>query len=210
MPAISAQQVKNLRDQTGAGFADCKQALTEADGDFDKAIRLLREKGVAAAEKRAGRRASEGLIHSYIHDGRIGVMVELSCETDFVARNQTFRQLANDVAIHIASNYPAPARWVRREDVPESVLDSEKELIQTQIANDPKNAKKPPQVVERIVSGKLDRFLSERVLLDQPWALDDSKDMKVRDRVLEAAQAIKENIQIRRFVRFERGEESGG
>ncbi len=210
MPAIAAQQVKSLRDRTGAGFADCKQALVKADGDFDKAVRLLREKGVAAAEKRAGRAATEGLIHSYIHDGRIGVMVELSCETDFVARNQTFRSLANDVAIHIASNYPAPARWVRREDVPAEVLDSERELIRTQIASDPKNSRKPPQVVDRIVTGKLNRFLSERVLLEQPWALDDSKDMTVNDRVMEAAQAIKENIQIRRFVRFERGEELSG
>ncbi len=210
MPAISAQDVKSLRDRTGAGFADCKQALQKTDGDFDQAVRLLREKGVAAAEKRAGRPATEGLIHSYIHDGRIGVMVELSCETDFVARNETFRNLANDVAIHIASNYPAPARWVRREDVPASVLDSERDLIRTQIANDPRNARKPPPVIDRIVAGKLDRFLSERVLLDQPWALDDSKDMKVQDRVIQAAQAIKENIRIRRFVRFERGEELDG
>ncbi len=210
MTAITAQQVKSLRDRTGAGFADCKQALQKADGDFDRAVRLLREKGVAAAEKRAGRPATEGLIHSYIHDGRIGVMVELACETDFVARNETFRNLANDLAIHIASNYPAPARWVRREDVPDAVLDAERELIRTQIANDPKHARKPPAVVDRILAGKLDRFLSERVLLDQPWALDDSKDMTVQDRVVQAAQAIKENIRVRRFVRFERGEELDG
>lgn len=207
MAAISAQDVKKLRDQTGAGFADCKKALVDADGDFDKAIRLLREKGAAAAERRAGRATSEGLIHSYIHDRRIGVMVELSCETDFVARNQTFRDLANDVAIHIACAYPAPARWVRREDVPEAVIDDETDLIRAQLAQDPKNAGKPPQVVDRIVSGKLDRFLSERVLVEQPYALDDSKKMRVQDRILEAAQAIKENIQVRRFIRFERGEQ---
>ena len=207
MAAISAQDVKKLRDQTGAGFADCKKALVDADGDFDKAIRLLREKGAAAAERRAGRATSEGLIHSYIHDRRIGVMVELSCETDFVARNQTFRDLANDVAIHIACAYPAPARWVRREDVPEAVIDDETDLIRAQLAQDPKNSGKPPQVVDRIVSGKLDRFLSERVLVEQPYALDDSKKMRVQDRILEAAQAIKENIQVRRFIRFERGEQ---
>ncbi len=207
MPAISAQDVKKLRDQTGAGFADCKKALVDADGDFDKAIRLLREKGAAAAERRAGRATSEGLIHAYIHDHRIGVMVELSCETDFVARNQTFRDLANDVAIHIACAYPAPARWVRREDVPEDVIRDETELIHAQLAQDPKNANKPPAVVDRIVSGKLDRFLSERVLLEQMYALDDSKKTRVQDRILEAAQAIKENIQVRRFIRFERGEQ---
>lgn len=134
-------------------------------------------------------------------------MVELSCETDFVARNETFRDLANDVAIHIACAYPAPARWVRREDVPEAVIDDETDLIRAQLAQDPKNARKPPAVVDRIVSGKLDRFLSERVLVEQPYALDDSKKMRVQDRILEAAQAIKENIQVRRFVRFERGEQ---
>ena len=207
MAAISAQDVKKLRDRTGAGFADCKKALVEAEGDFDKAIRLLREKGAAAAERRSGRTTGEGLIHSYIHDRRIGVMVELSCETDFVARNDTFRELANDVAIHIACAYPAPARWVRREDVPEAVIKDETELIQAQLARDPKNARKPAAVLDRIVSGKLDRFLSERVLLEQMYALDDSKKIRVQDRVLEAAQAIKENIQIRRFVRFERGEQ---
>ena len=207
MAAISAQDVKKLRDQTGAGFADCKKALVDADGDFDRAIRLLREKGAAAAERRAGRTTSEGLIHAYIHDHRIGVMVELSCETDFVARNQTFRELANDVAIHIACAYPAPARWVRREDVPEDVIRDETDLIRAQLAQDPKNAGKPPAVVDRIVSGKLDRFLSERVLVEQPYALDDSRKMRVRDRILEAAQAIKENIQVRRFIRFERGEQ---
>ena len=207
MAAISAQDVKKLRDRTGAGFADCKKALVEANGDFDKAIRLLREKGAAAAERRAARTTTEGLIHSYIHGHRIGVMVELSCETDFVARNETFRELANDVAIHIACAYPAPARWVRREDVPEAVIRDETELIHAQLARDPKNAQKPPAILDRIVSGKLDRFLSERVLLEQMYALDDSKKIRVQDRVLEAAQAIKENIQVRRFIRFERGEE---
>ena len=208
MAAISAQDVKKLRDRTGAGFADCKKALVEAEGDFDRAIRLLREKGAAAAERRAGRTTGEGLIHSYIHDRRIGVMVELSCETDFVARNETFRELANDVAIHIACAYPAPARWVRREDVPAAVVKDETELIQAQLARDPKNAQKPAAILDRIVSGKLDRFLSERVLLEQMYALDDSKKIRVQDRVLEATQAIKENIQIRRFVRFERGEQT--
>ena len=207
MPAISAQDVKKLRDQTGAGFADSRNALIEAEGDFARAIRLLREKGAAAAEKRAGRATGEGIIHSYIHDGRIGVLVELSCETDFVARNESFRELANDIAIHIACAYPARPRWVRREDVPEEVIRDETELIRAQLARDPKNARKPEAVLHRIVAGKLDRFLSERVLLEQMYALDDSKKVRVRDRVLETTQATKENIRVRRFVRFERGEE---
>ena len=207
MPAISAQQVKKLRDRTGAGFADCKNALVEAEGDLDGAIRILREKGAAAAEKRAGRATGEGIIHSYIHDGRIGVMVELSCETDFVARNEKFRELANDIAIHIACSYPAPARWVRREEVPEEVIRDETDLIRTQLANDPKNARKPPPVLERIVTGKLERFLAERVLLEQMYALDDSRKASVQDRILETTQATKENIRVRRFVKFERGED---
>ena len=203
MPAISAQDVKKLRDRTGAGFADCKRALAQADGDFEGAIRVLREKGAAAAEKRAGRATGEGIIHSYIHGGRIGVMVELSCETDFVARNEKFRELANDIAIHLACNYPAPARWVRREDVPQEVIRTETDLIRAQLAGDPKNARKPPTVLDRIVAGKLEKFLGERILLEQLYALDDSKKTRVRDRILETTQAIKENIQVRRFVRFE-------
>jgi len=206
MAAISAQDVKKLRDQTGAGFADCKKALVDADGDFEKSIRLLREKGAAAAERRAGRATPAGLIHSYIHDHRLGGMVDLASEPDFVPRHQTLRDPATDVAIHLARAYPAPARWVRREDVPEDVIRDETDLIRAQLARDPKNAHKPPAVVDRIVSGKLDRFLSERVLLEQMYALDDSKKTRVQDRVLEAAQAIKENIQVRRFIRFERGE----
>ncbi len=209
MPAIPAREVKRLRDQTGAGFADCKEALVKADGDFDKAVRLLREKGAAAAEKRAGRATSEGLIHAYIHDRRIGVLVELSCETDFVARNEQFRNLANDLAIHIACNYPAPARWVRREDVPAALIEEESALIRAQLAKDPKNQNKPPAVLDRIVTGKLEKFLGERILLEQPYALDDTKKAKVQDRLIETAQATKENIQIRRFVRFERGEDRG-
>ncbi len=209
MPAIPARDVKRLRDQTGAGFADCRDALVEAKGDFDKAVRLLREKGSAAAEKRSGRATTEGLIHAYIHDHRIGVLVELSCETDFVARNQQFRDLANDIAIHIACNYPAPARWVSREEVPAAVIEEEADLIRVQLARDPKNSRKPEAVIERIIEGKLNRFLGERILLEQPFALDDSKKKRVKDRLVETAQTTKENIRIRRFVRFERGEDLG-
>ncbi len=209
MPAIPARDVKRLRDQTGAGFADCKEALVKAEGDFDKAVRLLREKGAAAAEKRSGRATTEGLIHAYIHDRRIGVLVELSCETDFVARNEQFRDLANDIAIHIACNYPAPARWVSREQVPPAVIEEEVALIRAQLAKDPKNARKPEAVIERIVEGKLNRFLGERILLEQPFALDDSKKQRIKDRLVETAQATRENLKVRRFVRFERGEDLG-
>lgn len=209
MPATTAQQVKELRNHTGAGFADCKKALEEAEGDLDRAVRLLREKGAAAAEKRAGRATGEGLIHAYIHHDRIGVMVEIACETDFVARNEKFRELANDIAIHIVSNFPAPARWVRREEVPEAVIADEKDLIRSQMAQDPANARKPEKIRDRIVAGKLERFLSERVLLEQQYALDDSRKMTVQDRITEAATAIKENLRVVRFVRFERGETTG-
>ena len=209
MPATTAQQVKELRNHTGAGFADCKKALEEAEGDLDRAVRLLREKGAAAAEKRAGRATGEGLIHAYIHHDRIGVMVEIACETDFVARNEKFRELANDIAIHIVSNFPAPARWVRRDEVPEAVIADEKDLIRSQMAQDPANARKPEKIRDRIVAGKLERFLSERVLLEQQYALDDSRKMTVQDRITEAATAIKENLRVVRFVRFERGETTG-
>lgn len=209
MPATTAQQVKELRNHTGAGFADCKKALEEAEGDLDRAVRLLREKGAAAAEKRAGRATGEGLIHAYIHHDRIGVMVEIACETDFVARNEKFRELANDIAIHIVSNFPAPARWVRREEVPEAVIADEKDLIRSQMAQDPANARKPEKIRDRIVEGKLERFLSERVLLEQQYALDDTRKMTVQDRITEAATAIKENLRVVRFVRFERGETTG-
>ena len=209
MPAISAQEVKKLRDQTGAGFADCKNALVEADGDFAAAVRILREKGAAAAEKRSGRTTGEGIVHSYIHDRRIGVMVELACETDFVARNEKFRELANDIAIHIACGYPAPARWVAREEVPEEVIRDETELIRVQLANDPKNARKPPAVLERIVGGKIEKFLSDRILMEQLYALDDSKKTSIQDLVLQTAQSTGENIRVRRFVKFERGADLG-
>ncbi len=208
MPAIKPLDVKKLRDRTGAGFADCKNALVASDGDLARAVRWLREKGAAAAEKRSGRATGEGLVHAYVHQGRIGVLVELSCETDFVARNAQFRELAEDVAIHIASAYPAPARWVRRDEVPQAVIADESALIRVQLSKDPKNARKPAAILDRIVAGKLDRFLRERVLLEQPYALDDSKKMTVQDRVLDAAQAIKENIQVRRFVRLMRGEDA--
>jgi len=197
---ITAQMVKQLREMTGAGMMDCKKALQEADGDFDKAIKILREKGLAKAAKKAGRAAKEGMIHAYIHGGgRIGVMVEVNCETDFVARTDEFRTLVNDIALHIAAFAP---RWVKREDVPEDVLEQEKEIYRKQAIQEGK----PERVIERIVEGKLKNFYKENVLLEQPFVKDEDK--TVEEVVKEAIAKIGENIVIRRFVRWELGEES--
>lgn len=197
---ITAQMVKQLREMTGAGMMDCKKALQEANGDFDKAIKILRERGLAKAAKKAGRAAKEGIIHSYIHGGgRIGVMVEVNCETDFVARTDEFKTLVNDIALHIAAFAP---RWVKREDVPEDVLEQEKEIYRKQAIQEGK----PEHVIERIVEGKLKNFYKENVLLEQPFVKDEDK--TVEEVVKEAIAKIGENIVIRRFVRWELGEES--
>jgi len=197
---ITAQMVKQLREMTGAGMMDCKKALQEANGDFDKAIKILREKGLAKAAKKAGRAAKEGMIHAYIHGGgRIGVMVEVNCETDFVARTDEFKTLVNDIALHIAAFAP---RWIRREDVPEDVLEQEKEIYRKQAIQEGK----PEHVIERIVEGKLKNFYKENVLLEQPFVKDEDK--TVEEVVKEAIAKIGENIVIRRFVRWELGEES--
>ncbi len=197
---ITAQMVKKLRDMTGAGMMDCKKALQEADGDFDKAVKILRERGLAKAAKKAGRAANEGMIHAYIHGGgRIGVMVEVNCETDFVARTDEFKNLVNDIALHIAAFAP---RWVKREDVPAEVIEQEKEIYRKQALAEGK----PEHVVEKIVEGKLKNFYKENVLLEQPFVKDEDK--TVEDVIKEAIAKIGENIVVRRFVRWELGEES--
>ncbi len=197
---ITAQMVKKLRDMTGAGMMDCKKALQEAGGDFDKAVKILRERGLAKAAKKAGRAANEGMIHAYIHGGgRIGVMVEVNCETDFVARTDEFKNLVNDIALHIAAFAP---RWVKREDVPEEVIEQEKEIYRKQALAEGK----PEHVVEKIVEGKLKNFYKENVLLEQPFVKDEDK--TVEDVIKEAIAKIGENIVVRRFVRWELGEES--
>ena len=197
MTAISAESVKNLREKTGAGMMECKKALTESSGDFEKAIDLLRQKGLATALKKAGRSVSEGLIDAYIHMGRIGTMVEINCETDFVARTDDFKELMKDVAMHVAAANPL---YLTREDVSQDVLDREKEIYRAQVSG------KPPQVIEKIIEGKLEKFYSDNCLLDQIFIKDPDQKKTVKDLVTEKVAKLGENIIIRRFARFQLGE----
>ena len=195
---ISADQVKKLRDQTGAGMMECKAALTEANGDMEQAIALLRKRGLAQAAKRAGRTTAQGLIGSYIHlGGKIGVLVEVNCESDFVARTDDFQSLVKEVAMHIAAASP---QYVKREDVPSDVLEREKDIYRGQMAKE----NKPPQVMDKIIEGKLASFYSQVVLLDQPFVRDDK--MTISQLVAQASAKTGENIQISRFARFRVGE----
>ena len=195
--AITAEQVKELRDRTGAGIMDCKKILTEAEGNMEKAIELLKQKGMAKAAKKAGRIAAEGLVEAYIHNGKYGALVEVNSETDFVANNPEFKAFVKDVAMHIAAAAP---QYVKREDVPASIVDAEKEAQkQKAIAEG-----KPEAIAERIVEGRMDKFYSEICLLDQSFVKDPDK--TVGQLLTELISKIGENIVIRRFVRFERGE----
>lgn len=195
---ITAEQVKELREMTGAGMMECKKVLEETNGDKEKATELLRERGVVKAAKKAGRIAAEGLVESYIHgDGRIGVLVEVNIETDFAAKNPEFREFVKDVAMQIAANKP---EYVKREDVPAEVVEKEKEIIKAQALNEGK----PEAAVEKIVAGRIDKFFAEACLLDQEFIKDPDK--TVQQVLTEKIANIGENITIRRFVRFERGE----
>jgi len=195
---ITAEQVKELREMTGAGMMECKKVLEETNGDKEKATELLRERGVVKAAKKAGRIAAEGLVESYIHgDGRIGVLVEVNIETDFAAKNPEFREFVKDVAMQIAANKP---EYVKREDVPADVVEKEKEIIRAQALNEGK----PEAAVEKIVAGRIDKYFSESCLLDQEFIKDPDK--TVQQVLTEKIANIGENITIRRFVRFERGE----
>jgi elongation factor Ts len=190
--------VKELREKTGAGMMDCKKALAEAGGDFAKAEDVLRKKGLSAAAKKSSRAATEGAVASYIHmGGKIGVLVEVNCETDFVARTEGFQTLVKDVAMQIAAVAP---QWVRREDVPPEVVAKEIEIAKAQM----RDQKKPEAILEKIAQGKVEKFYEQACLLDQPFVKDDKK--KVKDVVTEAIAKIGENIQIRRFSRFVLGE----
>jgi len=196
---VTMDMVKKLRQMTGAGVMDCKKALEEAEGDFDKAIEVLRKKGAAKAAKKAARETSEGIITSYVHfNGRIGVLLELNCETDFVARTDEFKELAYNLAKQVAAMNP---RWVSRESVPQDVIEKEKEIYREQL----KNSGKPDHVVEKIIEGKLEKFFQENCLLEQDYIFEDGK--KVKDIITEAVAKIGENIQVSRFVRMEVGEE---
>lgn len=195
---ISAQMVKELRERTGAGMMDCKNALNEAEGDIEKAIDILRKKGLAKAAKKAGRETHEGLIISYIHhNGKLGVLLELNCETDFVARTDEFKELGSKIAMHIAAMAP---RWVKREDVPAEVIEKEKEIYREQL----KDSGKPAQVIEKIIEGKLESFYEENCLMEQKYALDQT--VIIKDMVQQAIAKIGENIQVSRFVRMQIGE----
>jgi elongation factor Ts len=195
---ITAQKVKELRERTGAGMMDCKAALTEAKGDMEAAVDLLRKKGLAAAAKKAGRVAAEGAVGSYIHaGGKIGVLVEVNCETDFVARTEGFQELVKDIAMHIAAAEP---RFVAREEVTADVLDRERAIFRDQALA----SGKPANVVDRIVEGKIDKYFSEFVLLEQPFVKDPDK--TVGQLIAEKVGKIGENIKVRRFSRFRLGE----
>jgi elongation factor Ts len=202
MAEITAGMVKTLREKTGAGMSDCKNALVEANGDENAAVEILRKKGMATAGKKAGRVTAEGVVGSYIHmGGKVGVLVEINCESDFVARGDEFQQLVKDVAMHIAATDP---RYARREDVPASELDKEREILMEQLKNDPKNAGKPEEVLAKIIEGRLNKFYEDNVLIDQPFVKDPSK--TAGELVTEKVASIKENITIRRFTRYKMGE----
>jgi len=195
--AISAKEVKALRESTGAGMMDCKKALTEADGNVDKAVELLRKKGMAKAAKRAGRETGEGIVHSYIHgNGKVGVLIELNCETDFVAKTDDFIGLAKDLCMQIAAVNP---QYVSRESVPAEIVDREMKLYKEQALE----SGKPEKIVEKIATGKLEKFYSEICLVDQPFVKEDKK--KVSERVKDAVAKLGENISVARFARYQIG-----
>ncbi|MEI7027301.1 translation elongation factor Ts [Paenibacillus sp. y28] len=196
--AVTAAMVKELREKTGAGMLDCKKALEEANGDITRAAEVLREKGLAAAAKKAGRVASEGLVESYIHaNGRIGVLVEVNCETDFVAKNEAFREFVRDIALQIAAANP---KFIRREEVSQEELDKEREILKAQALNEGK----PANIVEKMVEGRLSKYYEEFCLLEQSFIKD--QDKTIETLLNEKIASIGENISIRRFVRYELGE----
>lgn len=196
--AISASAVKELREKTGAGMLDCKKALEEANGDIEKASEILREKGLAAAAKKSGRIATEGLVESYIHGaGRIGVLVEVNCETDFVAKTDQFREFVKDIAMQIAAANPL---YVRREEVPAEALEKEREILKAQALNEGK----PAHIVDKMVEGRIGKYYEENCLMEQSFIKDPDK--TIQTLLNEKIATIGENISIRRFVRFELGE----
>lgn len=202
MAEITAAGVKSLREKSGAGMVDCKNALVEANGDENAAMDILRKKGMAQAGKKAGRVTAEGAVGSYIHmGGKVGVLVEINCESDFVSRGDEFQQLVKDVAMHIAATDP---RYTNRDEVPAEDLEKERVILMEQLKNDPKNAGKPEEVLNKIIEGRLNKFYEDNVLIDQPFVKDPAK--TVGELVSEKIASIKENISIRRFTRFKMGE----
>jgi elongation factor Ts len=202
MGDTSAAAIKALREKTGAGMMECKRALLEAEGIEERAIEILRERGLASAKKKEGRVAAEGVVGSYIHmGGKVGVLVEVNCETDFVARSEEFQQLVKDIAMHVAAAEP---RYVSRDEVTPEMLEKERDIARAQAKNDPKNANKPEQVIEKIVEGRLNKFYEEVVLLDQPFIKDPAK--TVGELVTEKIAKTGEKVTIRRFARYKMGE----
>jgi len=198
MAAVTHEMVKDLREKTGAGIMDCKRALSDAGGDMDKALDILRQKGLAIAAKKAARETKEGLISSYIHaGGRIGVLAEVNCETDFVARNSEFQELVRDIAMQIAWSNPP---FLRREDVPPSILEKEREIYRAQA----RETGKPEHVIEKIVGGKIEKFFNDSCLLEQPFIKDSS--VTLNDLIRQKIAKTGENISIKRFVRYQLGE----
>jgi len=197
--AISATQIKKLRDSTGAGMMNCKAALVEAEGDIEKAVDILRKKGAAALGKKSGRTANEGVIVSYIHSGnRLGVLLEVNCETDFVARNEDFKNFAHNIAMHIAASNPL---WVSREEVPSEVLEKERDIYKEQVLNEGK----PDKIIDRIVEGKVEKFYEQTCLMEQRFVKN--PDLTVQDYLAELVGKIGENVVVKRFTRYFLGEE---
>lgn len=197
--AISAADVKKLREQTGAGMLDCKNALTEANGDFEEAVATLRKKGISVAAKREGKTASQGVVTSYIHaGGQIGVLVEVNCETDFVAKTEDFQAFAREIAMQVAAQQP---RWVGKDEVPADALDKERQILKEQALNEGK----PANIVEKMVEGRMNKFYETYCLLNQPYIRDDSK--TIEDLLNDLLAKTGEKVIVRRFVRFQVGEE---
>ena len=198
MAEITAALVKELRERTGAGMMDCKKALSATDGDLEKAIDFLREKGLAAAAKKAGRVAAEGLVEAYIHGGgRIGVLVEVNCESDFVAKTDAFKELVKDIAMHIAATNPS---YLKREEVPTAELEHEQAVL----AEQARNEGKPEKIIEKMVAGRIEKYYKEVCLMEQPFVKDPDK--TISDLITESIAKIGENISIRRFTRYQLGE----
>ncbi len=198
--SVSLDEIKKLKEPTGVGLTDAKKALVETEGDFDKALEAMRKKGLTKAEKRGEREAREGLIESYVHGNRIGVIVELNCETDFVARTDNFKSLAHELAMQIAAMRP---KWVSQDDIPEAERTRKREELVASAKADPKNANKPAEILDKIIDGQLNKYFSELVLLDQTYWKDDSK--TIGTLVKEEMAKLGENIVVRRFARLELG-----
>jgi elongation factor Ts len=198
MAEVTATMVKELREKTGVGMMQCKKALADSGGDMERAVEILREKGLATAQKKSGRAASQGLIDSYIHMDKLGVLVELNCETDFVAKTEDFRTLIKDIAMHVAAANPT---YLSPENVPTEVIAKEKDIFKAQITG-----KKPENIIEQILEGKLNKFYEENCLTEQVFVKDPDGKMKIKDLITEKVAKLGENIVIRRFARFALGE----